>query len=1356
MPLWRRFRLAFAIGLTLGAPWSAVGLTGRVLDSRGEPVVGAHVAWFPIRSPESALLDETNGVEPVAAGEVRTDAEGRFRVSTAKPLEVWVRVSSPGAPSVDLLGPFDTADESTDLDVEVPAVERISGRVMDPSGKPIGGARVRVSSGSEDEGVLEHADTTSVADGRFTLDAPDGATSSTVRAAGYAAAQISGRTPKDFASVVLRRGGAAEGRLVDVAGKAVPHAIVVANDSVAVETDASGLFRFEALPEGVATFASRAGDALLARREGVRIRPDRPARVDLALAPSSGISGLVVDDKTRRPIAGARIAASRPTEWAGRPGREAGSARSDSRGRFRVSGLLSAEYVVGASRAGYVPSRVSGVAGPGSRGSISIALRRAGAVTGRVTLESGSPVAGARVRVVPGHSWHAMVARASGAPERAVFSGRDGTFRLRGLTPTPDVEIEASHEGFVAAKRSGLNVRSGETVGGVSLVLRRGIEARGRVVDAQGAPISGAEVRLSRTEVSASRGYVMDVVWDQIRPAATSGADGRFSAKNLEAGQYSARVSHAGYATKSLGSLEAVKKEGADWAPFILLPSAAIAGTVRNTKGEPVAGIPVGGFTDSANSSAVTDSGGRFRLEDFQTGQSVFLHIWTEGYSPIRQTATAPTESLVITLTTTATVKGRVEDAESKQAVETFRLGWHTPRSTGLSSVGPDQEFHGADGSFELPNVRPGKVELEGKAEGYLAGFAELEVGEGETKEGVVLSLRKGKSVSGVVLDPVRGTGVANATVSWTTSDGGDGRWVVCGGRGCVGAVANSTMSDSDGKFSFVGLTPGRLRFTASHPDFLEASRTVDVSTETSVELTLAAGGTISGSVLDASSHRTVAGASISLLPVGQSPSVSNQDERTSDAAGAFQFTHLKEGRYRLTARSSGGQSAAREVTIAEGQSQGGVELEIASGTLVRGHVSGLPAEQLGGVTVGATNAQPGIGPTDAFFARATSDEQGKFLIPNVPGGPLRLQARSSWPGRSVSKNVEIPAGAEELPVEIAFTGSSRLSGRVTRHDRGVSSLHALADPRTPAAGSVHGYSITDADGRFSFEGLTDGEYDVTFDGEGVSAVRAVTVDGDTTLDVSLPSTTVSGIVSDAASGDPLEGVTVTAENGKNQNQWDTKRAVSDSTGRYTLTDLDPGSYQLTARKDGFASKSRPETVGDASLTVDFALTKANGLALHVFDGATGLPLAGVSALAVSAEGATLFTGAVSLDGNGRGEIASLGPGSYVVRLFSVGYAPRQLTAEVPGPLLETAMGAGGRVEVRAETSVTGKVFDAAGRLYVSTLWRTDGTVNVVAPLTVWDNFAPGSYELHLPGTTGDRVYPFTVTEGRTTSVEIK
>ena len=93
---------------------------------------------------------------------------------------------------------------------------------------------------------------------------------------------------------------------------------------------------------------------------------------------------------------------------------------------------------------------------------------------------------------------------------------------------------------------------------GVTVVLRRGLEVHGLVLDGDGRPIAGAEVeaRPSSSERS-GRGGAFMIEFAGRRgggddPPTLSGADGRFRLAGLAPGAHALRVSKDGFAETSL------------------------------------------------------------------------------------------------------------------------------------------------------------------------------------------------------------------------------------------------------------------------------------------------------------------------------------------------------------------------------------------------------------------------------------------------------------------------------------------------------------------------------------------------------------------------------------------------------------------------------------------------------------------------------------------------------------------------------------------------------------------------------------------------------------------------------------
>src|SRR5262249_20357882 len=151
----------------------------------------------------------------------------------------------------------------------------------------------------------------------------------------------------------------------------------------------------------------------------------------------------------------------------------------------------------------------------------------------------------------------------------------------------------------------------------------------------------------------------------------------------------------------------------------------------------------------------------------------------------------------------------------------------------------------------------------------------------------------------------------------------------------------------------------------------------------------------------------------------------------------------------------------------------------------------------------------------------------------------------------------------------------------------------------------------TDDNGSYTLEGLDDGSYQVLLNGQGVSYRKTLAVSGDTNGDIALPAISVTGTITESGSGVALEGVAVQAQTGRETQSFGMKQGVTDPSGRYFIDDVDPGSYQLSARKSGYQLKTQAINVASDNVQSDFALDRGTGIGIQANDGLTGLPLRG-------------------------------------------------------------------------------------------------------------------------------------------------
>lgn len=395
----------------------AVDYAGRVTDPAGEPLSGVAVRLELPNDLDARLATPLESTR-VRGWSTRTGEDGRFelartpRVDGARlsaELDGWLpaRVDAP---------PFD--DRALELVLARPAAGAgdLTGRVVDPGGKPVEGARVALglTSAVTDEG------------GRFALSLRRAGTDERVVAvlAGHLPASMERPAAGGWPSHVELRLGAAplsiRGHVKDGEGEPVPGALVWAADPTHL-----------GLANGV------------------------PVQVEYALAggPTTGRGLRLPDGVLDDPLSGDSYTDITPTM--DEPTAHWFFVLADRTGTFEVPGLLEREYRLRA----FDPATLRMTEGPptaaGARDAVlELDERVHERVAGRVVSRRGAPVSGAEIVAfrplfelrarVPGGLLDVSVRR----PGPVAITGSDGAFELLGL-PREGVLLEVSGDTIV-------------------------------------------------------------------------------------------------------------------------------------------------------------------------------------------------------------------------------------------------------------------------------------------------------------------------------------------------------------------------------------------------------------------------------------------------------------------------------------------------------------------------------------------------------------------------------------------------------------------------------------------------------------------------------------------------------------------------------------------------------------------------------------------------------------------------------------------------------------------------------------------------------------------------------------------
>jgi len=395
---------------------------------------------------------------------------------------------------------------------------RIVGRVVDEEGAPVADARVTAQTGVA-QFLWRHAKpgTRTNADGRFNLIVPVAGVRYHVRIqkGGYrdGTARVLVDPTAEVAQTLRRKPSHTLSGIVRDAETGTP----VGNARVSVtgeygfsreaRTDDAGHFEVGDTPDnlGQGVIIARTAGCVSALRI---FRKD--AHVVLSLVPEARLRGIVRDQDSGTPIAGATVTVQ-PTFVSG----FAIQVTSGKDGRFELTGIPPGEYLVRTRHTTFYDPRQN----EGHRGRIEIPLqsarvafwpaelRKKATVTGRVLGPDGKPAAGALVGMkvvgeIYAYSGQWQVTRADTA----------GRFVLRtGRVHCKETVHAFSSEGG-AGKTDVENLAEGEVREGVTIRLPGMMRIRGVVTDRKGAPVPGISVQPDWRDGSGD----------------TTGADGRF------------------------------------------------------------------------------------------------------------------------------------------------------------------------------------------------------------------------------------------------------------------------------------------------------------------------------------------------------------------------------------------------------------------------------------------------------------------------------------------------------------------------------------------------------------------------------------------------------------------------------------------------------------------------------------------------------------------------------------------------------------------------------------------------------------------------------------------------------------
>ncbi|HKE01403.1 MAG TPA: carboxypeptidase-like regulatory domain-containing protein, partial [Planctomycetota bacterium] len=568
-----------------------------------------------------------------AEADVATD--GSFRLDAPKSGDFFVQVDSDTL-FFDLY-PKQRGESADPIRLRARRGVVLRGRVASPDGAPVGGARVFYYSSQVPAmwgrvKTPREIDTTSAADGSFTLRAVPASEAGSVTASktGYASTTTPRRADGDAPlAVVLVPGGRLIGRVVRSDGAPVEGASVSPLGSTfsaymndVAERDPSitrgdGAFDLADLMPGRVKLRAEREGLRPATHDGVDVRPGATVDVGVIVMPKgSRLAGEVqTPDGEPSPGAVVTLGFSMQTNQL-EPG-EGGATTSDqetttadAQGRFAFEGMGRGPYDLEATASGFAPARRKRFLDDGK--TIVLKLRRPGAVEGTVRASGdASPLADFEISIEQQRQFGPAFSVNERMMARA-FHAADGRYRVEDVPPGTYAVIARS-KGFARGRITDVKVVASSPAQ-ADFDLVPGVTVAGTVVD-----------RTTRRGLPGARVSLMLSMMDLFRqdlPEATADDDGRFTLPDLDPGLVAVSGLYPGRARATVTVGDLAPGARADGVEIALASGGAISGIAFGEDG-----LPMAGGLATANSPAfgefrqvTLDTEGRFQIPNLAPG----------------------------------------------------------------------------------------------------------------------------------------------------------------------------------------------------------------------------------------------------------------------------------------------------------------------------------------------------------------------------------------------------------------------------------------------------------------------------------------------------------------------------------------------------------------------------------------------------------------------------------------------------------------------------------------------------------------------------------------------------------------
>lgn len=576
-----------------------------------------------------------------------------------------------------------------------------------------------------------------------------------------------------------------------------------------------------------------------------------------------------------------------------------------------------------------------------------------------------------------------------------------------------------------------------------------------------------------------------------------------------------------------------------------------------------------------------------------------------------------------------------------------------------------------------------------------------------QATSGIDAPLEQGATITGTVTDAATGSPIVNACGIAVYSDStSTGKYDLC--------------TDGSGTYTASGLASGSYYVESSVPGYIDtfyggpdasSAQLVDASapdTTSGIDLALSTGNTITGTITDAGTNTPLANDCNTYVEVDDAVTSDRVAEFSGclGADGSYSISGVPDGRYKIYVYAPNGYEnqwysgqpdfSSADVLDLSGNSTTTADFALVKGGTITGTLTdATTSAPLAGncnASVWAVNADTG----DYFFAEGCTDGSGGYSIAGLPTGQYSVYVSDSTDGYAQTETgpVSVTLGQTTSGVDLALPQGGTIAGTITDAATG----NPVDDPNCDV--TIYVYAVDDlydpvayggcpSNGAYEIDGLAAGQYklyvyygslgylaqwyDGAASGDAATPVD-VTAGNTATVDIAAEKAgSISGTVTDAATGNPTGGVCVNVFAASDLT-YSVADSCTDDTGAYTVGGLATGNYVVEFDDSGssahyitqyYNGQSTPQQADLVSVTagvdtqgIDAAMVQGGWISGTVTDASTGDPVADACVEVYVGAGVDSYPAAMPdlcTDDTGAFESSGLAQGTYSLYAYGTG-----------------------------------------------------------------------------------------------------